>query len=174
MRCTSLARLVYRVGVTLANIRGIYEKRGLTYADYIATLVKVFKSFNSSRNLTVLDIGASRGEISKLIANILGAEVIASDINLDSLKVLKNSKAPINPLLLDAHFLPFRDDILDVACLVSVLEHLTKPALCVQEVARVLRDKGLCIIQLPNLQWFIEPHTKYPILYLMPPVLKRQ
>jgi ubiquinone/menaquinone biosynthesis C-methylase UbiE len=50
----------------------------------------------------------------------------------------------------------------------SLLEHLEKPAECVQELYRVLKQGGVAIIQLPNLQYLFEPHTKLPLLCLMP------
>jgi SAM-dependent methyltransferase len=50
----------------------------------------------------------------------------------------------------------------------SLLEHLGNPAECVQELYRVLKQGGVAIIQLPNLQYLFEPHTKLPLLGLMP------
>jgi ubiquinone/menaquinone biosynthesis C-methylase UbiE len=50
----------------------------------------------------------------------------------------------------------------------SLLEHVVKPEAVVREATRVLKKKGIVIVQLPNLQWFIEPHTKWPLLGLMP------
>ena len=50
----------------------------------------------------------------------------------------------------------------------SLLEHLGNPAKCVQELYRVLRQGGVAIIQVPNLQYLFEPHTKLPLLGFMP------
>jgi SAM-dependent methyltransferase len=50
----------------------------------------------------------------------------------------------------------------------SLLEHLENPAKCVQELYRVLKQDGVAIIQLPNLQYLFEPHTKLPLLGLIP------
>jgi hypothetical protein len=38
----------------------------------------------------------------------------------------------------------------------------------VQELYRVLKQGGAAIIQLPNLQYLFEPHTKWPLLGFMP------
>jgi hypothetical protein len=38
----------------------------------------------------------------------------------------------------------------------------------VQELYRVLRQGGVAIIQLPNLQYLFEPHTKLPLPGFMP------
>jgi SAM-dependent methyltransferase len=56
----------------------------------------------------------------------------------------------------------------DCAVSLSLLEHLKNPAKYVGELYRVLRHGGTAIIQLPNLQYPFEPHTKWPLLCLMP------
>jgi hypothetical protein len=38
----------------------------------------------------------------------------------------------------------------------------------VQELYRVLKQGAAAIIQLPNLQYLFEPHTKWPLLGFMP------
>jgi hypothetical protein len=38
----------------------------------------------------------------------------------------------------------------------------------VQELYRILRQGGAAIIQIPNLQYLFEPHTKLPLLGFMP------
>lgn len=49
---------------------------------------------------------------------------------------------------------------------------MAEPEVAVNEMSRILRKGGLVLVQLPNLQWFIEPHTKWPLLYFMPRSLK--
>jgi len=49
-----------------------------------------------------------------------------------------------------------------------LLEHVVRPEVVAREIGRVLRKKGTAVVQLPNLQWFIEPHTKWPLLGFMP------
>ena len=55
-----------------------------------------------------------------------------------------------------------------IAFSLSLLEHLENPAKCVKELYRVLKYGGTAIIQLLNLQYPFEPHTKWPLLCLMP------
>jgi ubiquinone/menaquinone biosynthesis C-methylase UbiE len=50
----------------------------------------------------------------------------------------------------------------------TLLEHLENPDKCVQELYRVLKQGAAAIIQLPNLQYLFEPHTKLPLLGFMP------
>lgn len=81
---------------------------------------------------------------------------------------MKKALAFLERIVADAHFLPFRDASFDLVLIISTLEHLSKPSLCVEEVDRILQMKGVCILQLPNLQWFLEPHTKWPLMHIMP------
>lgn len=50
----------------------------------------------------------------------------------------------------DLHRLPFKDASFDVVISMSVLEHISNPAMLFSEVARVLRPKGVVIFQTPN------------------------
>jgi len=50
----------------------------------------------------------------------------------------------------------------------SLLEHLKDPRRSVEELYRVLKHGGTAVIQLPNLQYPFEPHTKWPLLCLVP------
>jgi len=56
----------------------------------------------------------------------------------------------------------------DCVLSLSLLEHLENPEKSVEELYRVLRRGGTAVIQLPNLQYPFEPHTKLPLLCLMP------
>jgi len=56
----------------------------------------------------------------------------------------------------------------DCVLSISLLEHLENPEKCVKELYRILRHGGTAIIQLPNLQYPFEPHTKWPLLCLLP------
>jgi len=159
----SLTRLVYKTGVKLADRLGIYERRSLEYASIVVFLVRRFTRLDSS---FALDVGAGRGKISELIGNALKIPIVAVDIDPTLLKGLRT--AVITPIVTDAHHLPFRDNTISLVCLISILEHLAEPDLAIKEVSRVLKDDGMVVVQLPNLQWFIEPHTKWPLLYFMP------
>lgn len=72
----------------------------------------------------------------------------------------------------DARYLPLRSDSIDFAYALSLLEHVEGWRLVVKEVARVLRG-GIYFIQLLNLRYPVEPHTKFPLLRFMPKALRR-
>lgn len=51
----------------------------------------------------------------------------------------------------DAQQLPIADASVDNILLLDVLEHLPQPELCIQEIARILKLHGRCILQVPFL-----------------------
>jgi SAM-dependent methyltransferase len=61
---------------------------------------------------------------------------------------------------------------MDAVIAISLLEHLPRPHLGVEEARRVLKPKGFFVVQIPNLQYPIEPHTKFPMLFLLPKRLR--
>jgi SAM-dependent methyltransferase len=61
--------------------------------------------------------------------------------------------APWLDAVLDAHALPFGSEILDSIILFDVLHHLKSPVLFFQEVDRVLKRKGRCVMMEPYVSW---------------------
>ena len=82
---------------------------------------------------------------------INNAEIVHTDINKYQSKHIET--------FCDAHYLPFKDGIFDVAYTSHVLEHVDNPIKVIQELKRV--TKRLVIIRVPNFSYnkFIdEPH----------------
>jgi ubiquinone/menaquinone biosynthesis C-methylase UbiE len=133
----------------------IYEERAGKYLNY-------FKHYVDDARM-VVDVGCGTGAFSKALASCEGL-VIAIDIESSLLRGIVNPY--IDKVCADAQELPLRDGSVDAA--LSLLEHLGNPDKCVQELYRVLKQGGAAIIQLPNLQYLFEPHTKWPLLGFMP------
>jgi ubiquinone/menaquinone biosynthesis C-methylase UbiE len=120
-----------------------------------------------------VDTGCGNGLIVRHISNTLPE---ALSIGLDSYRWnidYEMSKSPMRSEAVqfccaDAHYLPFGTASIDAVVSLSLIEHLTNPDKYVGEVRRVLRPNGVVILQVPNLQYPIEPHSKVPLLCLMP------
>jgi len=135
----------------------VYEERTDKYMGYFKHRVSGMR--------VILDVWSGRGIFSKVLASKKHL-VIALDIEEDLLKGIKSPY--ILSVRADAHYIPLRDGSVDCALAISLLEHLENPKRCVEELYRVLKCDGIAVIQLPNLQYLFEPHTKWPLLGLMP------
>ena len=62
-------------------------------------------------------------------------------------------KFPAVTMLMDAHFLGFRDSVFDKIVGFEVLEHLESPINAIREFRRVLRDDGSVVLTVPNV-WY--------------------
>ena len=160
----NLAKLTYKVGVKLASTLGLYRERTEKY----------FQSFREymKGKCSVLDLGSGSGSFSNLFAEN-GCFVVSLDIDMDILKDASSGEN-IHKICGDAQHLPLRQNSVDVVVAISVLEHLQKPHLAINEVERVLKPSGFFIVQLPNLQYFLEPHTKFPLFFLLPRSVKEK
>ena len=88
----------------------------------------------------VLNLGSGVGRFD----GYLSREI--KTINFD-----RNPKAGKLDIIGDAHFLPFRNDSLDVVYSIAVLEHVKKPWIVAEEIFRVLRSGGHVVVELPFL-----------------------
>jgi len=157
----NIFKLFYHIVVGLMGRLHVYEERTGKYLSY-------FKHYVSNARV-IVDVGCGAGAFSRALAR-QGRLVIALDIEERLLREIENPY--IEKVCADAHHLPLRDGSVDCVLCLSLLEHLKKPEKCVEELYRVLKYGGTAIIQLPNLQYPFEPHTKWPLLCLMPKKLQ--
>ncbi len=118
--------------------------------------------------IVALDIGAGTGEISKMVAEDLKLRIIALDYERHDYSKRKNGEY----VIADAHHLPFKDDAFNLSLIISVLEHFTAPHVAAEELGRVLKTRGAVVLMLPNLEWFIDTATKWPMLCFAPSFVK--
>lgn len=118
----------------------------------------------------VLDVGCGRGELALHCAQ-RGAWVWAVDYALPALELASealshahsNIRQRVKLIRSDARFIPIRDEIIDIAFMIDVVEHLNPFELdqSLQEIRRVLKPNGKLIIHtMPNLWYYA---VGYPI-----------
>jgi len=145
---------------------------------YVEFTVRNIASFMFQRNsIRILDVGGSDGSLAKLSYRTLGcvgyeAFVVVLDKNSAELRRGKKLHEFLEYVCGDANHLPFKPRVFDVVCSYSLLEHLKLPWRAVEEMASA--SEGLCIMQIPNLRYFIEPHTKTPLLFLFPHIVRER
>jgi len=157
----NIFRLFYGMAVGLLSRVRAYEGRTGKYLSH-------FKRYVDEAEV-IVDVGCGSGTFSKALV-CEKRLVIALDIEKRLLKEVEGSF--IERMCADAHNLPLRNGSVDCVLSISLLEHLKDPRRSVEELYRVLKYSGIAIIQLPNLQYPFEPHTKWPLLCLMPKSLR--
>jgi SAM-dependent methyltransferase len=103
-----------------------------------------------------LDLGAGEGVYSLQLAKS-GAEVVAADISIDSLKIVKKIAAyygkSVLPAACDGQSLPFRSGTFDSVYCLETLEHMPDDERTIGEIHRILKGCGEFVFSVPNRQF---------------------
>lgn len=169
MKDTSgIFRVLRRFLIRLTPYNAIMSQRNMDYARFTIENVTLY---NLQRHLNILDVGGKFGYQAHLLVKMFqnrGYNSLAIVLDIDPNAVAKGKRlhSELHYVLGDSHYLPFRSDIFQIVYSHSLLEHLESPKLAIAEQVRVC--KGIINVQIPNLQYFIEPHTKAPLLFYYP------
>lgn len=138
------------VDFKLKQTRSIEEMTGnlhkATSAAAYSWIVKGLVTTKLANNPKLtLNVGCGWGR--ELVPFSEGAGI---DLCLPYLKTAHNL-TPHHFILADACCLPFKDGCFDFACSAEVIEHVLNPQVFLEEMRRVLMEKGRVVIQTPNL-----------------------
>lgn len=95
----------------------------------------------------ILDVGCGWGRELIRLGNAIGIDIC--------LPFLRTAKSYLNNdvILASATSLPFKEDVFDSLVVSEVIEHLEKRGRAMIEAVRVLRDRGIMVLQTPNSRW---------------------
>ncbi len=102
---------------------------------------------------TILDVGGGMGRLSLALAESDKYNVVLTDISIDMLGLAEEKAARLKNLIFvnaDAHRLPFASDRFDLIVGLDLFCHLEKPKRALKEFHRILKDKGLLILDSTN------------------------
>jgi len=96
--------------------------------------------------------------------------VCSDESELVGVDLIKNRKRNYHHVVASATTLPFKNDVFSLVTAFSILEHIPKAErkMFYREAKRVLRGKGIFVIQLPNRYFIIESHTYIPFFGFLP------
>lgn len=125
------------------SLRYKVPKYASLFADY----------FKKDENLTILELGAGEGYLTKLITEKLNCKkYVATEISDEGVKRLKEKG--IEAFKMDAEKLEFADNSFDVVCCFDVMHHVYNPYKMASEMIRVTKKNiflieanGLCLIR---------------------------
>jgi len=119
-------------------------------------MVKVLNLNHNKPIGRLLDIGCGDGAFSVLLRDAWEAkEVYGVDMSSEAVETAKTRG--INAVYVDLNMggLPFDDGLFDVAFAGEVIEHLLSPDDLLDEIHRILKPEGCCVITTPNLgAWY--------------------
>ena len=99
-----------------------------------------------------LDVGCGDGSFTVLLKEALKAEeAIGIEISPEAVEVLKGKDIKAYQLDIDEEKFPFENDSFDMVYCGEIIEHLFNPDHLLDEVYRILKPNGKCIITTPNL-----------------------
>ena len=156
-----LAAKLYRTIVKSLRFARFYDSRNETYGSIVSQLI----GSSLRPDQIVLDLGCGPGGIT---SKLLGPyAVIGAD--LDRYPLLNFFDPGIPRVQAQSQRLPFKKESIDVIVAISLVEHLSDQRAFFQEMERVLKRGGRGILQVPELRYPIEPHTKWPLLFVWRP-----
>ena len=134
------------------------------------TALRIVKENFGETPMKHLDVGAGSGVMIDLFRKELGCESRACDFT-DELSQLDDLKVDVVDLN-RASSLPYDNESFDVATMLEVIEHIDGFRWIVEEMFRILKPGGLCILSTPNILnfnsrfknlWFGFPHDFGPL-----------
>lgn len=124
------------------NIGGLQEER-------IVRCLKIFSRLQGDR---LLDIGCGDGAVTMALKQAMGAEeAYGIDIAPQAVAAAMEKGVRAFQIDIEGNELPFADEYLDIVYCGEIVEHVFDTDHLFEEVGRVLKPGGLCILTTPNL-----------------------
>jgi len=128
----------------------IYDSKFSSYRNSTETAL-IFRDFKINHYELILEVGCGTGRFTVEFVK-RGAEVVALDYSVDSLKINK-SRCKCHVVLADLCFLPFKDSVFDKAATISVFQHVPtmKSRIAgLKEIRRVSKQEAKFLITVYN------------------------
>jgi phosphatidylethanolamine/phosphatidyl-N-methylethanolamine N-methyltransferase len=114
------------------------------------------KPFKSNANLSILEVGANKGEHLPYVAadfttyTMTDIRPLPKDGTIDEIRTNSKAEGVINFQIADVQALPFEDQMFDRVISTCLFHHLDKPVEAFQELRRVTKIGGKISILIPN------------------------
>ena len=105
------------------------------------------------KNALLLDAGCNIGTFEEILNNLTSPEykTVGMDFAPETIKIAHSKSIPNTDFLCaDINNLPFKNNSFDCIVTIAVIEHLPNKQKALNELKRVLKDKGQIVITTPN------------------------
>ena len=129
-----------------------YEKKYSQHLDrnLSSRLKMILISIGDQKASAILDVGCGDGSFSVFLKE-MAEEVYGVDISLNAVNLAKEKGIKAHTIDIDDVDLPFEDDYFDIVVCGEVIEHLYDTDHLLDEIYRVLKPQGSCVLTTPNL-----------------------
>lgn len=148
----------YHTVVKVLQSIHFYDQRNERHAAIISDLLG--PSLLGAR--VALDLGCGPGNMT---ARLPAARLLVG-IDSDRFSLVHSIEPKTLRIQALAERLPIRTGSVTIAVAISLVEHIADHAAFFQEVARILEPNGCAVLQIPELRYPVELHTKWPVLYV--------
>lgn len=136
---------------TRGQVKERLAKLGL-WELFAKNIIKQIEKYKKEKELRVLDIGANLGVFVNLSAK-KGWDVTGIDVDREVVRIGKE-KFKIDLRCTDLEDAKFKSEEFDVVTLSHTLEHILEPKELLMEIHRVLKERGILVIEVPNIDGF--------------------
>lgn len=129
-----------------------WEKAAKTKMGIYLTNVEtdfVLNAINLAECSLVVDLGAEAGRFS-IIAAKNNVDIIAIDVEVHGLKRLRLKNKLVNVVLADARRIPLKENLLDAAFMIEVLDYIPELETVLMECHRILKCERSLILSFGN------------------------
>ncbi|TFG26763.1 class I SAM-dependent methyltransferase [Candidatus Thorarchaeota archaeon] len=145
--------------VETKQVRDHYDTISGGYESHDPTIGKRLRKILSHTDFSkrkVMDVAGGTGYIGQTVMQ-MGGTYIDLDISTGMLSLAKDKFSGIQGdyllILSDVHKIPVQSNMVDIALVSEVLEHVENPNRVLREVCRVLKPEGIIIVTNPNPFW---------------------
>jgi SAM-dependent methyltransferase len=129
-----------------SKIAEYYDKVRLVPTEVL--LSRIIEYGRICRKSAVLDLGCGTGRFTLCIQAAKPSVLLALEPSIEMLKQAASKDVPKRILWVrgDGQHIPFTDEFLDCVYLTSVIHHIENKEMALQDIHRVLKEGGRCVI----------------------------
>jgi arsenite methyltransferase len=145
----------------------LYDNAQALSRRFLTALQHPIDWLNIPQGGVALDVGSGPGSVTASLAHAAGPDGLALGVDISEAMLARAVRAHAGPqvgfLRADAQQLPLRDQTVDAAVSIAVMQLIPDPAAALAEIARVLRPGGRLAVMVPTLRppvdvWQILPN----------------